>query len=89
MFPLSLSLQLGCTVIIASRSPAKCALTVEHLREQTASSSSSSLGRLVVLPLDISDLDHVAAFAAQVREQYPQLHYLVNNAGEVTEGYGR
>ena len=69
-------------MIIASRSPAKCAVTADHIRATATAASSSSSGTLVVLPLDISDLDHVAVFAAKVREQYPQLHYLVNNAGD-------
>ena len=69
--------QLNCTVIIASRSPAKCASTAEQLR----AAAPSSLGSLVILPLDISDLDDVATFAKQVKKQYSELHFLVNNAG--------
>jgi NADP-dependent 3-hydroxy acid dehydrogenase YdfG len=71
--------QLDCTVVIASRSPAKCAETVEHLRLACPTSK----GTLLALPLDTCDLTLVAAFVQSVQQRFPQgLHYLVNNAGK-------
>jgi NAD(P)-dependent dehydrogenase (short-subunit alcohol dehydrogenase family) len=70
-------IQLNCTVIIASRSPAKCAATVQQIK----SAAPTSRGSLKVIPLDTNDLDKVAAFAKEVQREHDQLHFLVNNAG--------
>ena len=68
---------LGATVILASRS-------ISKLKETEAMISSkypSSLGELHILELDTSDLDSVQSFALQIDKQFPNIHYLVNNAG--------
>lgn len=69
--------QLNCTVIIASRSPTKCAATADKIR----SLAPKSKGSLVILPLDICDLDNVATFVTDFKQNYSKLNYLVNNAG--------
>mmetsp|Transcript_16388 Transcript_16388/g.27407 ORF Transcript_16388/g.27407 Transcript_16388/m.27407 type:complete len:405 (-) Transcript_16388:619-1833(-) len=69
--------KLNCTVVIASRSPTKCAATVEQIR----AAAPSSRGSLQVLALDTCDLNKVAAFVQQFQREHSKLNFLVNNAG--------
>jgi NAD(P)-dependent dehydrogenase (short-subunit alcohol dehydrogenase family) len=68
----------GAEVILACRSTANAERAAETMR---AEYPSENLHLTVVAPLDLSDLDSVAAFAREVRKKYSRLDILVNNAG--------
>jgi NAD(P)-dependent dehydrogenase (short-subunit alcohol dehydrogenase family) len=70
-------IQLGATVIIASRSIQKCKDSAELIK----STNPDANGKLVVQALDISDLDDVMKFVHWYQSNYSELHFLVNNAG--------
>jgi NAD(P)-dependent dehydrogenase (short-subunit alcohol dehydrogenase family) len=69
-------IQLGATVIIASRSPMRCMETAEYIRKHYPASQ----GTLIVKSLDVSDLDDVAKFSTWFNSAYSHLDILVNNA---------
>jgi NAD(P)-dependent dehydrogenase (short-subunit alcohol dehydrogenase family) len=67
--------QMGATVVIVSRSPAKCAAVVSEIKH------SSGNHKVEALVADLSSMTAVRQVAAQFKTNYQQLHVLVNNAG--------
>lgn len=70
-------MQLGATVIIASRTLSKCHDTISALK----AAHPGSRGTLVAQALDTSDLTSVAAFATWFTNSYKSLNILLCNAG--------
>lgn len=66
---------MGVRLIGVGRNPEKCARVERSIRDQT--------GNLEVTYLlaDLSDLEQVVRLADQMRERFPSLHVLINNAG--------
>ncbi|MEM6931884.1 MAG: oxidoreductase [Myxococcota bacterium] len=73
----------GAEVVLACRNEAKAQAALDKIRADSPGSS------LVVLPLDLSSLDSVRAFAAAFVERYDRLDILVNNAGVMIPPLGR
>ncbi|MEZ3144098.1 oxidoreductase [Halobaculum sp. MBLA0143] len=78
----------GATVVMACRSTDRGQQAADEVRETTDD------GELDVRECDLADLDTVAAFAEGVRETYPEIDVLCNNAGvmaiprsETTDGF--
>jgi NAD(P)-dependent dehydrogenase (short-subunit alcohol dehydrogenase family) len=65
----------GAHVVIVSRSAEKCAATQALIRSASASASVDTL------VADLSSLDETKRLAGQVRELYPRIDVLLNNAG--------
>lgn len=65
----------GARVIMAVRNLDKGQAAIENIRRETPDA------QLDLLHVDLASLDSVRAFADAVREQYDELHILVNNAG--------
>jgi len=65
----------GASVILACRDATRCDAAVQRI------SQAVSAARLESLLLDLSDLDSVRAFAAEVGTRHNTLDILVNNAG--------
>jgi NAD(P)-dependent dehydrogenase (short-subunit alcohol dehydrogenase family) len=62
-------------VVLACRNQDKAKAAADRIREDAPTA------RLEVMPLDLSDLSSVRAFADAFREGHSQLHALINNAG--------
>jgi NAD(P)-dependent dehydrogenase (short-subunit alcohol dehydrogenase family) len=81
---------MGATVIVHGRNAERGAEVVDAI-------NSAGPGRAVFYQADLGSLDEVEALAARVRDEHPQLHLLINNAGiggasqdarrESTDGY--
>ncbi|KAG5880491.1 hypothetical protein JTB14_035202 [Gonioctena quinquepunctata] len=76
-------------VIIGCRNTQQGELLLDTFRKEGITT-----GNTDVLKLDISVMESVRDFAMAVREKYPQIHYLINNAGimfgpyiETRDGY--
>jgi NAD(P)-dependent dehydrogenase (short-subunit alcohol dehydrogenase family) len=67
--------QLGATVVIVGRNPAKCAAVVSEIKH------SSGNDAVEALSADLSIMAEVRQVAEQFKAKYQQLHVLVNNAG--------
>ena len=67
----------GATVVVAGRNRERCTATVEQIKAQTGNSS------VDFLVADLSSLQEVRKLASQVKESYPRLDVLVNNAGAI------
>ena len=67
----------GATVVVAGRNRERCTATVEQIKAQTGNSS------VDFLVADLSSLQEVRKLAGQVKESYPRLDVLVNNAGAI------
>ena len=65
----------GAHVILANRSTDRSRELLDRVRRRDPSAS------LEHLPLDLADLDHVQAAAAQLADQYPRIDALIANAG--------
>lgn len=64
----------GADVIMACRNLDKAAAAESDIKK-------TAKGKVEVRPLDVSDLDSVAAFAESIKRDYQQLDLLINNAG--------
>lgn len=73
----------GATVVLACRDVPKAAAA--H-RSVLASAPGADVH---VRRVDLADLGSIAAFAATVRERWPELDLLVNNAGVMAAGFAR
>ncbi|MEO0604281.1 MAG: oxidoreductase, partial [Myxococcota bacterium] len=73
----------GAEVVLACRNEAKAKAALDKI------AAGSPAASLVVLPLDLSSLDSVRAFAAAFVERYDRLDILVNNAGVMIPPLGR
>lgn len=71
----------GAKVILACRSAEKANKAMADIRQQVPDAD------LVFLPLDLSDLASVRAFAEQFLSHYSQLDLLINNAGVMMPPY--
>jgi NAD(P)-dependent dehydrogenase (short-subunit alcohol dehydrogenase family) len=69
--------RLGAAVVIVGRSPERCGMALDHIREQIASPS------VDYLVADLSSQQAIRELAAQFRSKYDRLDVLVNNAGAV------
>lgn len=67
--------QMGATVVIVGRNPAKCAAVVDEIRHISGNDAVEALVG------DLSIMAEVRHVADQFKAKYPQLHVLVNNAG--------
>ena len=67
--------QMGATVVIVGRNPAKCAAVVSEIKH---SSGNDAVEALIA---DLSIMAEVRQVADQFKAKYQQLHVLVNNAG--------
>jgi NAD(P)-dependent dehydrogenase (short-subunit alcohol dehydrogenase family) len=74
--------QKGATVIMACRSMQKGNTAADHIKKLTP------VGKVVVMPLDLGDLENVRAFAAAFRANYDRLDLLIN-AGVMFPPYGK
>ena len=69
--------RLGATVVVAGRSAARCAATVDRIGRQTGNSS------VEFLLADLSSQKEVHALAAEFKIRHDRLDVLVNNAGAI------
>jgi NAD(P)-dependent dehydrogenase (short-subunit alcohol dehydrogenase family) len=69
----------GASVIIHGRNPAKLEATLSQLRTATGNPA------LHAVQADFASLDEVAALAAQLRQEFPGISVLINNAGLLTD----
>jgi NAD(P)-dependent dehydrogenase (short-subunit alcohol dehydrogenase family) len=65
---------MGATVIVHGRNAERGAEVVARINE-------AGPGRAVFYRADLASLDEVEALAARVRDEHPELHLLINNAG--------
>jgi NAD(P)-dependent dehydrogenase (short-subunit alcohol dehydrogenase family) len=65
----------GARVVLACRDRAKGDAAADRIRAEHPA------GEVTCLPLDLADLDSVAAFVAAYRVEYDRLDLLINNAG--------
>ncbi|ODN03818.1 Retinol dehydrogenase 11 [Orchesella cincta] len=65
----------GCTVIMACRNVQQGHIAMEEIKKKTNSDT------LLVRELDLADLSSVRKFATGIRQEFPVIHILVNNAG--------
>lgn len=65
---------MGATVIVHGRNAERGAEIVNAINE-------AGPGRAIFYQADLASLNEVEALAARVREEHPQLHLLINNAG--------
>lgn len=77
--------ELGCTVIVASRTVRRCNETITRIKEEYAARHGTGrdkmCGKLEAMQLDTSDLDNVRAFVKAFHKTHSSLHLLINNAG--------
>jgi retinol dehydrogenase-12 len=75
----------GMTVILACRSRDKAERAAQQIN--AAVNDKNGVGRATFLhPLDLSSFESVKSFASKVKQQYGQIHILINNAGRNTSG---
>jgi NAD(P)-dependent dehydrogenase (short-subunit alcohol dehydrogenase family) len=67
--------QMGATVVIVGRDPARCAAVVSEIKH---SSGNDAVEALIA---DLSIMAEVRQVADQFKAKYQQLHVLVNNVG--------
>jgi len=80
---------MGANVIVVGRNAKKCIATVTELKKQTGNALIESMCA------DLSELSQVRNLARELKQKYPHIDVLVNNAGayfksgryESTEGY--
>jgi NAD(P)-dependent dehydrogenase (short-subunit alcohol dehydrogenase family) len=65
----------GYEMVLVGRNPTKAEATVREIREQTGN------GSVHGLLADFADLGQVRQLAGQVKEKFPRLDILINNAG--------
>jgi NAD(P)-dependent dehydrogenase (short-subunit alcohol dehydrogenase family) len=76
----------GWQVVLACRDRKKAIRAMLDINEERDEKSSTSMGEAIVLnqPLDLSSFGSVQLFAKELRERYPKLDVLINNAGRNT-----
>lgn len=67
--------QMGATVVIVGRNPAKCAAVVSEIKRISGNDA------VEAIVADLSLMAEVRQVAEQFKEKYQKLHVLVNNAG--------
>jgi NAD(P)-dependent dehydrogenase (short-subunit alcohol dehydrogenase family) len=78
----------GATVVMACRSVDRGETAAEEIAAEIGRDGTSTPGKLEVRECDLADLDSVASFADDVREDYDALDCLANNAGVMAVPYG-
>jgi retinol dehydrogenase 12 len=73
--------QMGATVIVVSRSEAKCKRVVDEIRAQTNNPNVSYMAA------DLSDMDAVRQLAEAYKQKFDRLDVLLNNAGALFDSY--
>ena len=73
----------GATVVLACRTMAKASDAVGRIRTAVPGA------RLETIRLDLGSLESVRAAATQLRESYPRVDLLINNAGLMIPPYGK
>jgi NADP-dependent 3-hydroxy acid dehydrogenase YdfG len=75
--------ELGCNVIIASRSKSKSEATLSEIqnRAELEYRFGNKAGYLEAIPVDTSDLSSVQTFVKLFLKTHKRLDFLVNNAG--------
>lgn len=78
----------GASVIVVSRNAKKCISTVKAIKKKTGNN------HIEHISADLSDLKQVRNLAKQLKEKYPSIDVLINNAGgyyktrlETVDGY--
>lgn len=71
----------GCTVLVHGRSQEKIDATVQELRSRSPRATVDGFRA------DLSSMAEVRSLAAQVKQRYPALHGLLNNAGTFDGDY--
>lgn len=66
---------MGAEVIGVGRSPEKCSRVEGSIRQQSGNP------QVTFLLADLSDFEQVAGLADEIRQRWPALHVLINNAG--------
>lgn len=75
----------GFTVVMACRSRDKAQAAAQQINQHSGGENNG--GKAVfVHPLDLSSFDSVRSFCKQVKDQFKQIHVLINNAGRNTNG---
>ena len=74
-------LKKGATVVLACRSETRGRTAEQQLNHETQGT------RAVYMPLDLSDLDSVRAFASAFQQRFDRLDVLINNAGLVGDKF--
>jgi NAD(P)-dependent dehydrogenase (short-subunit alcohol dehydrogenase family) len=69
--------RMGATVVVVSRSEAKCKRVVDSIRQQTGNSNVSYMAA------DLSDMEAVRELAVAYKAKFDRLDVLLNNAGAV------
>ena len=72
----------NATVIMACRSVSKGELAKKQILDITSKS------HIVVMELDLADLNSIRSFVVKFKQNYAQLHVLLNNAGIMMVPYG-
>lgn len=70
----------GCTVIMACRNLEQGNTALEEIKGKTNSET------LLLRELDLGDLASVRKFAGSIKQEFPAIHILVNNAGVYSDG---
>eukprot|EP00095_Tigriopus_kingsejongensis_P000778 maker-scaffold67_size430214-snap-gene-1.22 protein:Tk00778 transcript:maker-scaffold67_size430214-snap-gene-1.22-mRNA-1 annotation:"retinol dehydrogenase 12-like" len=65
----------GAEIVIACRNLSKTRIVVDALKEETGNP------KICAKPLDLSSQKDTNRFARDILAEYPQIHYLINNAG--------
>ena len=65
----------GATVLVVSRSEAKCAAVADRLRRETGNAA------IQYVAADLSSLEQVRRAAGEIRQRFAGINVLVNNAG--------
>jgi NAD(P)-dependent dehydrogenase (short-subunit alcohol dehydrogenase family) len=73
----------GAHVVLANRDAAKTKIAAERLAGQVSGAAIDTLA------LDLASLESVRDAAGQIRERYPRLDLLINNAGVMMPPYGQ
>ena len=76
--------EMGATVVLAIRDGKAGEFAKKCIQDEVKKSK----GTLVVITIDLSDLQSVARFANDFKNQFSQLDYLINNAGVMMCPFG-
>lgn len=76
--------RLGGTVVMACRSTTKCTQALNDIKS-SSKDSTTTLGDLHTMTLDLADLTSVKKFVQDFKKQHNRLDYLINNAGGIAE----
>lgn len=74
--------QKGANLVLACRSQSKGeAARIKILKENPEA-------KVIIMPINLMDLSSIKSFAEKFKQNYTQLHILINNAGIMTTPYG-